>query len=365
MMRTPFIARNWKMYKTVDEAVKYVKEFRVLAKDVDGVEIVAGSAVHGSLLRRRGRAQQQRRHRRAGLFWEREGAYTGEVSGAMLREAGVEYVIVGHSERRTLFGETDVTVNRKIAAAFAARLCADCLHRRNARAARAHRKRSTCSIARSRRARWAQLRARRAARDRIRAGVGDRHRPERDAGAGGRGARPYPEAAAPVVRSEAAELCHVIYGGSVKPDNIADLASQPDVDGALVGGASLDVRAFSRSSSQPAVRARSGAGGRPGLYNRVFSRQVYSMLYYLAAVLYVLVCFVLMMVILLQQGKGGDIANAFGGGSSQAAFGARSGATVLTRATTVLAVLFLVGALVLEHARRSADRGRSSAGARR
>ena len=71
------------------------------------------------------------------------------------------------------------------------------------------------------------------------------------------------------------------------------------------------------------------------------------MLYYLAAALYVLVCLVMIGVILLQQGKGGDMAAAFGGGSSQAAFGARSGATVLTRATTVLAVLFLVGALAL------------------
>jgi preprotein translocase subunit SecG len=71
------------------------------------------------------------------------------------------------------------------------------------------------------------------------------------------------------------------------------------------------------------------------------------MLYYLLATLYVLTCMVLMLVILLQQGKGGDIANAFGGGSSQAAFGARSGATVLSRATTVCAVLFVVGAVVL------------------
>ncbi len=71
------------------------------------------------------------------------------------------------------------------------------------------------------------------------------------------------------------------------------------------------------------------------------------MLYYIATVLYVLVCFVMIGVILLQQGKGGDMAAAFGGGSSQAAFGARSGATVLTRATTVCAVLFLVGALAL------------------
>lgn len=71
------------------------------------------------------------------------------------------------------------------------------------------------------------------------------------------------------------------------------------------------------------------------------------MLYYFLATVYVLVCLVLTLVILLQQGKGGDIANAFGGGSSQAAFGARSGATVLSRATTVAAVLFIVGALVL------------------
>ena len=71
------------------------------------------------------------------------------------------------------------------------------------------------------------------------------------------------------------------------------------------------------------------------------------MLYYLVATLYVLTCLVLMLVILLQQGKGGDIANAFGGGSSQAVFGARSGATLLTRATSVLAALFVIFALTL------------------
>jgi preprotein translocase subunit SecG len=70
-------------------------------------------------------------------------------------------------------------------------------------------------------------------------------------------------------------------------------------------------------------------------------------MYYLVATLYVVVCLVLMLVVLLQQGKGGDIANAFGGGASQAAFGARSGATVLSRATTICAVLFVIGAVVL------------------
>jgi preprotein translocase subunit SecG len=71
------------------------------------------------------------------------------------------------------------------------------------------------------------------------------------------------------------------------------------------------------------------------------------MLYYLVVALYVITCFVLVLVILLQQGKGGDIANAFGGGASQAAFGARSGATVLTRATAIGAIIFVVGAMVL------------------
>jgi preprotein translocase subunit SecG len=70
-------------------------------------------------------------------------------------------------------------------------------------------------------------------------------------------------------------------------------------------------------------------------------------MYYAIAAVYVIVCFVLMLVVLLQQGKGGDIAQAFGGGTSQAAFGARSGATVLSRATTICAVLFMIGALVL------------------
>ena len=81
------------------------------------------------------------------------------------------------------------------------------------------------------------------------------------------------------------------------------------------------------------------------------------MLYYLAAVLYVLICLSLMLVVLLQQGKGGDIANAFGGGASQAAFGARSGATVLSRATTVLAVLFIVGSLALGILRQTTSGG--------
>src|ERR671926_993312 len=118
-MRTPFIAGNWKMHKTVAETVAYVKEFRGLVKDIADVEIVVAppfTALHA--------AAEAARNSNVGvaaqdLYWERQGAFTGEVSAAMIHEAGAEYVIVGHSERRTLFGETDATVNRKVGAAFA------------------------------------------------------------------------------------------------------------------------------------------------------------------------------------------------------------------------------------------------------
>src|SRR5918992_6213535 len=121
-MRIPFIAGNWKMYKNVADAVKYIKEFRSMVKDIADVEIVVAptfTAIHA--------AAEAARNSNVGisaqdLYWEREGAFTGEVSGAMVREAGAEYAIIGHSERRTLFGETDATVNRKTTAAFASGL---------------------------------------------------------------------------------------------------------------------------------------------------------------------------------------------------------------------------------------------------
>src|SRR5919204_5411398 len=121
-MRIPFIAGNWKMFKTVHEAVVFVKELRIVVKDIDDVEIVVAppfTALHAVAEAARntniGVAAQD-------VYWEREGAFTGEVSPAMVKEAGAEYVIIGHSERRRLFGETDATVNRKAIAAIAADL---------------------------------------------------------------------------------------------------------------------------------------------------------------------------------------------------------------------------------------------------
>ena len=121
-MRIPFIAGNWKMFKTVHEAVLFAKELRSIVKDVSDVEMVvappftAVAAVAEALRNTNvGVAAQN-------LHWEREGAFTGEISAGMITEAGAEYVIIGHSERRRLFGETDATVARKVAAAIEAGL---------------------------------------------------------------------------------------------------------------------------------------------------------------------------------------------------------------------------------------------------
>ena len=232
-MRAPFIAGNWKMFKTVDETVKYVKEFRVLVKDISDVEIVLATpftSIHAAAEAARNTnvviAAQD-------LYWEREGAFTGEISGPMIREAGAEYVIVGHSERRTLFGETDVTVNRKAVAAFAAGLTpivciGETLDQRE-------RSETFDGLT------GEQLALLVMAYEPVWAiGTGRNATPAQAAEAHGH----IRQRLRQWFGNDAAEHCHVIYGGSVKVDNIKDLAGQPDVDGALVGGASLDIRGF-------------------------------------------------------------------------------------------------------------------------
>ena len=243
-MRTPFIAGNWKMYKTVSETVKYVKEFRSLVKDIPDVEIVIAPpfpAVHAA-------AEAARNSTVAiaaqDLYWEREGAFTGEVSGAMLREAGAEYVIIGHSERRTLFGETDLSVNRKTAAAFAAGLIPivcigetldqrernetfDVLDRQIKQGLDGVTGEQLGQLVIAYEPVWA-------------IGTGRNATPEQ----AGEAHAHIRQRLRQWFGTESADLCHIIYGGSVKPDNIRDLITQPDVDGALVGGASLDIQGF-------------------------------------------------------------------------------------------------------------------------
>jgi len=243
-MKMPFVCGNWKMYKTVADAVKYVKEFRSLVKDVSDVEIVVAptfTALHAAFEAARNSnvaiAAQD-------LYWEREGAYTGEVSATMIREAGAEYVIVGHSERRTLFGETDASVNRKAIAAYAAGLTpivciGETLDQRE---------RGETFDVLDRQIKvgldgltMEQMGLLVVAYEPVWAiGTGRNATPAQAAEAHGHIRKRLGQ----WFGAEAASQCHVIYGGSVKPDNIHDLVTQPDVDGALVGGASLDIRGF-------------------------------------------------------------------------------------------------------------------------
>ena len=243
-MRTPLIAGNWKMHKTVAETVKFVKEFRSLVKDITDVDIVVAppfTALHAAA-----EAARSSNVCLAGqdLYWERQGAFTGEVSAVMIAEAGAEYAIVGHSERRTLFGETDASVNRKLAAAFAAGLTpivciGETLDQRE--------RNETFSVL-DRQIREGfdgvtadQLVELVIAYEPVWAiGTGRNATPAQAAEAHGHIRKRLQQ----WFGAEPSEHCRIVYGGSVKPDNIADLIAQPDVDGALVGGASLDVEGF-------------------------------------------------------------------------------------------------------------------------
>jgi triosephosphate isomerase (TIM) len=243
-MRTPLVAANWKMYKTVAESVAFLKDFRNLVKDYDDVDIVvappflavaaAAEAVHGSDI---GIAGQD-------MYWEREGAFTGEVSAHMLKAAGAEYVIIGHSERRTKFGETDTQVNRKVKAALEHELTPivcigetldereggktlEVLDRQLRLGLEGLQPKAIASLAVAYEPVWAIGTGKTATT----AQAQEAHEHIRNRIRGWFGA-------------DAAEQCRILYGGSVKPANARELTSQADVDGALVGGASLDVKGF-------------------------------------------------------------------------------------------------------------------------
>lgn len=243
-MRKKLIAANWKMHKTPKEAQAFVSALLphlwehtrddivlcppfVLLPAVVEATRDSGIGVGGQ-----------------DMFWEKEGAYTGAISGEMLRAVGCSHVIIGHSERRQYFGETDDTVNRKLRAALAAGLkpivcVGEVLAEREAGVTEDILRRQ-CSIA-------------------FREISGGEAIPITVAyepvWAIGTGKTATPELAAEahrVIRAEAQEAfgegvatqMRILYGGSVKPDNAKALMSQTEIDGALVGGASLDPKSF-------------------------------------------------------------------------------------------------------------------------
>jgi triosephosphate isomerase (TIM) len=244
-MRTPLVAANWKMYKTVKETVDFVDAFRPLVADASDVEIVvappflavhtAAAAAAGSKV---GIAGQD-------LYWEREGAFTGEVSAGMLKASGASHVIIGHSERRTKFGETDEHVNKKTKAALAAGLIAivcvgETLEEREGE--------KTLAVL----DRQIKLGLDGLTSEQV-AGLAVAYEPVWAIGTGRTATSAQAQEAHAHIRlrlreqfgAEAADACRILYGGSVKPANTKELVSQADVDGALVGGASLDPKGFS------------------------------------------------------------------------------------------------------------------------
>jgi triosephosphate isomerase len=243
-MRTPIIAGNWKMYKTVHEAVVFTKEFRKLSNGLTGIELIVAPpyvALHAVC-----EAARASNIAVAGqnLHWEKEGAFTGEVSAPMLREAGAEYVIIGHSERRRLFAETDQNVNRKIGSALAGDLVpivciGETLEERDAN-------QTLDVLDRQLKLGFDSLSGDQVARLVI------AYEPVWAIGTGRNATPQQAQEAHAHIRSRlrqwlgahAADECRILYGGSVKPDNASDLLSQHDVDGALVGGASLDPGSF-------------------------------------------------------------------------------------------------------------------------
>jgi len=251
--RKPLIAANWKMFKTPDEAVAFVRAFIPLVATYSHAEIVLSSsptllptvvaAAKGSSVHI---AAQD-------MHWLDSGAYTGETSPLQLKALGVTHVLIGHSERRQYFNETDQTVNNKLKSALAHGLIpivcvGELLAEREAGQTAAVLNRQVAGAL--------------AGIDPAIAGpLVIAYEPVWAIGTGKTATPEIAEDAHRIVRAqiaksltpELAESTRILYGGSVKPDNTASLSAQPNIDGALVGGASLEAESFSKIVANSAL----------------------------------------------------------------------------------------------------------------
>jgi triosephosphate isomerase len=244
MSRKPMIAGNWKMFKTVPESLTFVHGLKKKVAGFDNVEVVLCPPFTALALMSEALCGADISLGAQDVFWEDKGAFTGEVSSVMLKDAGCSHVIIGHSERRQYFGETDEKVNWKVKAVLGQALTpimcvGETLDEREAGV--------------TKKVVYAQTTA----------GLADLP-PEQPAGmviayepvwAIGTGRTASDEDARAVIGyirdivreqfgAEAAGKVRILYGGSVKPENTAGLMSKSDIDGALVGGASLEVDSF-------------------------------------------------------------------------------------------------------------------------
>jgi triosephosphate isomerase (TIM) len=243
-MRKKIIAGNWKLNKNSSEAVELVESLKEHVRGVDGVELVicpvflslpaVAKAVAGSSIRLG--AQN--------CYWEDSGAFTGEVSALLLKAAGVEYVIIGHSERRQYFGETDETVNKRIQSALTHGLIpivcvGETLEERETE--------KTFSVI-EKQVKWALV----GFEGQQVENMVIAYEPVWAIGTGKTASKEQAQEVHQFIRSTlnglygraVSDAVRIQYGGSVKADNIHELIAQPDIDGALVGGASLKADSF-------------------------------------------------------------------------------------------------------------------------
>lgn len=244
-MRKPIIVGNWKMNCTIPDALELVKRLKIMVSQVKGREIVVAPSFTALSSVSRALTGTSMTLAAQNLYWEDKGAFTGEVSAEMLLDAGCDYVIVGHSERRQLFAESDEWVNRKVEAAISAGLIPIfCVGETLAEREMGE----TFSVIERQ----------------LTTGLKDVSITDPDdlviayepVWAIGTGKTATPGQAQEVhsyirevlkkIFNEAAYDIRVLYGGSVKPDNIDELMTKPDIDGALVGGASLKADSFAR-----------------------------------------------------------------------------------------------------------------------
>ncbi|MBI1909725.1 MAG: triose-phosphate isomerase [Deltaproteobacteria bacterium] len=241
---TNLIVANWKMHGTIGDTLKRLTEFRFKLAETTGLEIVF--ALPFTTLYSAHIALQETDFKTAGqdLYWELEGAYTGEIAGSFLKEAGCQYVLIAHSERRRLFGETDETANKKVRAALMQELIpilciGETVEERNAGQAmevlERQLKRALQEIAMTDLKHfviayepvWAIGTGNNATVEQ----VGEVHSFIRNT-------------LAKIYDAPTADQVRIIYGGSVKPDNAKELLRVKNVEGLLVGGASLVVDQF-------------------------------------------------------------------------------------------------------------------------
>ena len=243
-MRRPIIAGNWKLYKTVRETVEFINHLKSLISDSAHCDVVIAPPFTALADAVRASRNTSIAISAQDLYWENEGAYTGEISAPLLVELGCRYCIIGHSERRQYFGETNQTVNKKIRAALDANLTpivcvGEVLAERESN--------QTIPVIQSQ----------------FLEGFANLTRPDfsrivvayEPVWAIGTGRTATPEIAAEVHQlirqlaqkhfgADESNRLRILYGGSVKPENIQGLMEKVDIDGALVGGASLKPDSF-------------------------------------------------------------------------------------------------------------------------